>query len=105
VTRYESLFSFFSTKDHEGSQRFYQGTARHRVSPKSDDSTVQSASKILIVAFGGDVQRTEGALTCTRAKRVLDARRVSLARLDLDVFRVQSKKLKNAIKPNDEKLD
>lgn len=41
----------------------------------------------------------------TRAKPVADARSAPRARLDLDVFRVQSKKLKIAIKSNDEKLD
>lgn len=37
-----------------------QGNAHRGVSPKSDDSTSQFATQIFIVAFGGDVQRTEG---------------------------------------------
>jgi hypothetical protein len=53
---------------------------------KSDELTAESATQIFIVVFavshrrgaargtdgGGDVQRTEGALTYTRAKQVVD---------------------------------
>lgn len=37
-----------------------QQKAHRRVSPKSDDLIAQSATQIFIVAFGGDVRRTEG---------------------------------------------
>ncbi len=37
-----------------------QENAHRRVSPKSDDSNSQCSSQISIVAFGGDVRRTEG---------------------------------------------
>ncbi len=49
-----------------------QRNAHRRVSTKSDDSTVQFATRIFLVVFGGrvpfrvDVQRTEGVTTCRK---------------------------------------
>ena len=39
-----------------------QRNARRGVSPKSDDSIAQFSFQIFVVAFGGDVRRTEGVL-------------------------------------------